>query len=63
MIGVPSRKIATPNSLYMEMLGHLQLELDLIEKSPNLKTMNLLMAILRNSVFSLECRNMLIKVS
>jgi hypothetical protein len=61
-LGVPSRKIATPNSLYMELLSHLQAELDVIDKNPNLTTINLLMTILNNTVFSLECRNILLKV-
>jgi len=65
MIGVTSRKIASPSSLYLELLGILQSELELVERSPNLnmKTIGLLISFVKNASFSQECRTLLVKVS
>ena len=62
LVGVAPRKVATPQSLLVEFINILQNELDAIDKSPVLKTIELCFSLLRNVSYSVECRATIAKV-
>ncbi|CAG7817893.1 unnamed protein product [Allacma fusca] len=63
LVGVAPRKVSTPQSLLVELLSILQSELDVIDKQPCLKTVDLCFSLLRNCSFAVECRTIMAKTA